>query len=96
MRVGYDGREYETAGDAVREQIERIVGLPDVDPGEITPGIVAELLDSYRDLTTRVEVAEEAAREAASAAAGLPGHYTSPTEPTNWADGDIWLKPMEG
>lgn len=95
VRVGYDGREYETAGEAVREQIERIVGLPDVDPGELPPAVIAELLDAYSDLSARVEVAEEAAREASAAAAGLPKHYVSDNEPTSWEDGDIWLKPVE-
>jgi hypothetical protein len=95
VRVGYDGREYETAGEAVRRQIEGIMGLPDVDPGELPPAVIAELLDAYRDLTARVEVAEEAAREAASAAASLPKHYIQATEPTNWSDGELWIKVPE-
>lgn len=95
VRIGYDGREYETAGEAVREQVEQLVGLPDVDPGEVPPGVIAELLAAYNDLSARVAAAEEAAREASSAATGLPKHYVRDTEPTNWEDGDIWLKPVE-
>ena len=95
VRVGYDGREYETAGEAVREQMEILAGLTDVDPSDLPPAVIAQLLADYEDLAARVETAEEAARDAAAAAATLPKHFVQSTEPTNWKDGDIWLKPVE-
>lgn len=95
VRVGYDGREYETAGEAVRQQIESIVGLPGVDPGELPPAVIAQLLAEYDELAVRVTAAEAAAHEAVEATEGLPKHYVSDTEPVDPSEGDIWLQPLE-
>lgn len=92
VRITHDGRTFDSAGDAVREQISELLGMSGGEVPLPDPGIYVQLLEEYNSLTQRVELAEAAARAATEAAAGLPKFYIQATQPSGMKDGEVWIK----
>lgn len=64
-RVGHDGHEYETAGEAVREQVRAL--SPGGSGGAPDPAIYTQLLAAYNELVVKVALAESNSQQALDA-----------------------------